>query len=137
MSVTDKRWYLDDTVNKRNLYVLSILKNYCPAYAKHMFEGNRVVEAFYNSSNGGINPLDMPICKVCFKPGVRVQDSAFSKVEEKFDPITGEFVEKINCFCDIHGITYDTMDMRHYLLEEVKLNSSVLLKIEMALYGKV
>lgn len=130
----NKKWYMDGGINKKNLYVLSILRNYCPSYARHMFSGNTVLEAFYLSDKGGINPMDMPVCSVCQRPGVRVGDPTFDKLPDKYDSVTGELVERINCYCDLHGITYDTKDLRHYLLEDLNLNPEVILKIEMALY---
>lgn len=134
MATNNKQWYLDGGINKKNLRVLAILKNYVPSYSKFMFESNETIRAFYMSDKGGINPLDMPICKSCFKPGVRVGDPTFDKLPDKYDPVTGELVERINCYCDLHGITYDTKDLRHYLLEDLNLNPEVILKIEMALY---
>lgn len=130
---SNKEWHLDDTVNKHNLYVMSILKNYCPAYAKHMFEDNRVVEAFYRSANGGVNPMSMPICKICHKPGSRVEDPAFNKGPATIDPVTGEPKDRVNCYCENHGITYDTKELRRYLIEDLGLNPEIIMKIELAL----
>ena len=134
---SNKEWRLDNTINRRNMRVWAILKNYVPTYAKHMFEDNKVIEAFYRSENGGINPLDMPICKVCNKPGVAVEDSAFNKIPVTVDPVTGEVLDRLNCYCDLHGITYNTKDLRRYLIEDLNLNPEIIFKIEMALIGEM
>lgn len=132
----NKKWVLDDTINKKNLYILSILKNYCPAYAKHMFEDNRVVEAFYMSDKGGIDPFDMPICKVCNKPGVRCADKEFNRAPHRYDE-QGNLIDKINCWCDNHGVTYDTKTLREYLLEDLNLNPEIIMQMELTLYGGI
>ena len=131
--MSNKKWVLDSTINKKNLYVLSILKNYCPSYAKHMFDDNRVVEAFYMSDKGGIDPFDMPICKICNKPGVRVADKTFNRIPHQYDA-NGELIDKMNCWCDNHGVTYDTKDLRHYLIEDLKLNPEIIMQMELTLY---
>jgi hypothetical protein len=133
--MSNKKWVLDNTINKKNLYILMILKNHCPIYAKHMFEDNRVVEAFYMSDKGGIDPFDMPICKECLKPGVRVEDPAFNKMPHQYNE-NGELIERVNCWCDNHGITYDTKDLRHYLIEDLKLNPEIIMRMDLALYGE-
>lgn len=137
MAVNNKEWFMDGKVSKRNLYIMSILKNYCPSYAKHMFEDNRVIEAFYRYSVGNVNPMSMPICKTCHKPGMRVEDPAFNKGPAVLDPVTGEPTERINCYCENHGITYDTKELRRYLIEDLELNPEVIFKIEMALLEPV
>lgn len=133
--MSDKKWILDDTKNNKNLAVLEILKQYFPAYADHMFSGNRVVEAFYMSDRGGINPLDMPICKVCDRPGVGVDDPAHKGPTFKINELTGEVTRRLNCYCDLHGATYDTKCLREYLVEDLGMNPKVLFQIEVVLYG--
>lgn len=93
----NKEWKLDDTINSKNLMVLDILKAYFPSYAEHMFSNNRVVEAFFKSDKGGINPLNMPVCKVCARPGVGIEDPTFKGPSFKVDEVTGEVTKRLNC----------------------------------------
>lgn len=133
----NKKWVLGDSkINPRNVMVWKMLKESCPLYAKHMFDENRVVEAFYMSDKGGINPLDMPICKVdgCNRPGTRIDDPTF-KEPDKFDPETGAIIPRINCYCEKHGISYKTKDLRSFLVEDLKINPNLILEMELMLYG--
>jgi len=134
---TNKQWFLDDTVNSKNMMVLDILKEYYPKYAAHMFSNNRVVEAFFNSDKGGINPLNMPVCKICDRPGVGVEDPSFKGPSFKIDEVTGQPIKRVNCYCDLHGATYDTKDLRRYLIEDLGMNPKTLFKIEVILYGGI
>lgn len=130
-------WVFEGDRSRRNMTVWAILKRYAPSYARHMFDDNTVVKAFYESANGGVNPFDMPICKVCNRPGMRVQDPVLIKEPIKIDPVTGEVTDKVNCYCELHGVTYDTKDLRRFLIEDLKLNPEVIIKIEYALLGEM
>lgn len=134
--MNNKKWVLDNTINAKNVMVWKILKEVCPSYARHMFDENRVVEAFYMSDKGGINPLDMPICKVdgCNRPGVHINDPAF-KDPPKYDQETGELIERLNCYCDKHGATYNTKNLRSFLIEDLKIDPKVIMQMELILYG--
>jgi len=132
---SEKRWTLDDTTNSKNLAVLEILRQYVPSYAKHMFSSNRVVEAFYRSDKGGINPLEMPVCGKCYRPGVGVGDPSFKGPSFKVNEVTGEVTKRINCYCDLHGATYDTKDLRSYLIEDLGMNPKIVFQMEVILYG--
>lgn len=133
----NKKWSLDDTMNSKNLAVLEILRLYHPSYAKHMFSGNEVIRAFYMSDKGGINPLNMPICKVCHRPGVGVDDPSYKGPSFKVDAVTGEVKKRVNCYCDLHGATYDTKELRQYLIEDLGMNPKIVFQMEVILYGSV
>lgn len=115
--------------------VLQTLKDVCPAYARHMFDHNKVVEAFVMSTKGGIDPFDLPICKECSRPGTPVEDPAFNKTPHQYDPDTGECTDRRNCYCDMHGITYDTKVLRDYLVEDLKIPPEAVMQCELILYG--
>jgi hypothetical protein len=132
--MSNKTWVYENTENARNIAVLKTLKDICPSYAKHMFDHNRVVEAFVLSTKGGVDPFDMPICGVCNKPGVGIEDPAFNKLPHQFDE-NGELIDRINCYCDNHGITYNTKNLRAYLIEDLKVPSEAIMQIELLLYG--
>lgn len=134
---SNKRWYLDDTTNSKNLAVLNILKEYVPSYAKYMFEGNEVIRAFYMSDKGGINPLSMPVCGKCARPGVGVADPSYKGPSFKVDAVTGEVTKRLNCYCDLHGATYDTKDLRSYLIEDLGMNPKIVFQMEVILYGSI
>jgi len=133
----NKEWHLGDIKNSKNIAVLEILKEYVPSYAKHMFSSNMVLQAFYMSDKGGINPLNMPICKVCARPGVGVDDPSFKGPSFKLNELTGEVTKRINCYCDLHGATYDTKDLRSYLIEDLGMNPKIVFQMEVILYGSI
>lgn len=132
--MSNKKWVLDNTENKRNRAVLKTLKDICPKYAEHMFDNNRVVEAFVMSTKGGINPFNMPICGTCNKPGTRIEDPAFMRQPHQRDK-DGKLVDRINCYCEQHGITYNTKDLRSYLVEDLKVPAEAIMQMELILYG--
>jgi hypothetical protein len=138
--MSNKRWVYENTENARNIAVLNTLKDICPAYARHMFDNNRVVEAFVLSTKGGVDPFDMPICKAdgCNRPGTRVQDPAFAKQPHQY--VKDEFgeevlVDKMDCYCELHGITHDTKDLRSFLIEDLKIPPEAIMQLEILLYG--
>jgi hypothetical protein len=133
--MSNKKWVFENTNNRRNIAVFKTLKDICPKYAEHMFDNNRLVEAFYMSDKGGINPFSMPICKICNRPGTRIADPAFMKRPHKCDPDTGALVDEINCYCELHGVTYDTKDLRSYLIEDEKIPMEAIMQLELLLYG--
>ena len=135
--VSNKEWFLGDEQSDKNLAVLEILKQACPSYAKHMFDGNRVMEAFFKSGKGGINPLDMPICKTCHRPGMGVENPNYKGPSFKFDEVSGQVTKRLNCHCDLHGATYDTKDLRRYLVEDIGINPKTIFMIEVILYGGI
>lgn len=132
--MSNKQWVLDNTNNRRNLAVLKTLKDICPKYAEHMFDNNRIVEAFLMSDKGGINPFSMPVCKICNRPGSKVADPAFMKKPHQYNDI-GEVINEINCYCELHGITYNTKDLRSFLIEDEKIPMEAIMQLELILYG--
>lgn len=127
--MSNKRWVLDNANNNRNRAVLKTLKDICPKYADHMFDHNRIFEAFYMSDKGGINPFNMPLCGICEKPGTRIEDPAFIKQPDATD--------RLNCYCENHGITYNVKDLRLYLIEDLKIPPTAIMQLELLLYGGV
>jgi hypothetical protein len=132
--MSNKKWVFDNTNNRRNMAVLKTLKDICPKYANHMFDHNRIVEAFFMSDKGGINPFSMPICGSCNKPGTRIEDPAFMKLPHQYDK-DGKLADRINCYCEVHGITYNTKDLRSFLIEDEKIPMEAIMQLELLLYG--
>ena len=124
--MSNKQWVYDNTNNRRNAAVFKTLKDICPTYANHMFDNNRIVEAFFLSDKGGVNPFNMPICGTCNRPGTRIEDPAFMKTSK---------IDRINCYCEMHGVTYNVKDLRTYLIEDIKLPPIAIMQLELLLYG--
>lgn len=152
--MSNKRWFLSDKANTQNIKAEQLVKEALPTYASHMFDHNRIVEAFTKSAYGGVDFFDLPVCKECFKPGMQVGDKAYICEDKYIGPADMEsyciqnkeqlkadglyevyFREGIACYCETHGVTKDTKTVREYFIEDLKIPAKVLLQIELQYYG--
>lgn len=92
--------YQESVTNNR---VVEQIKGVHPAFAKHMFLRNRIIESFARWQYGGIDLLDLPVCGSCEKPGAWHDSPPGS------------------CYCAACGkVTAKTMTLRDYMAQELK-----------------
>lgn len=113
----NKKFFYGDKVKIESYKTMDFLKGVHPKFAEHMYEMNRVVEAFAMSELGGVDILEQPLCGKCEKPGMNTFNPNFIS--------TGDIdkdIEFVNCFCENCGTTtYNTLTVRKYLIKELKL----------------
>lgn len=87
-------------VNVATTNQIKAIENVSPAYAKHALLLDTLVMAFAREKFGGVEILDLPMCKKCERPGMWDLNST--------------------CFCEKCGNTGQTKTLREYLREDVK-----------------
>lgn len=125
------------SIKGENVSALKQLKNINPKYAQHMYYRNRIVEAFAVSEYGGVDVLEQPICGKCEQPGwnhsVPGQPIFITRKDEYGDDYD-VFIH--NCYCPKCGqITKNTLTLREYLMQELKVPDEDLKLIEKSIYG--
>lgn len=131
--MSNKRYSLGGKKKIESVKSMDFLKGVNPEYAEHMFHRNRIVEAFAMSVYGGVDVLDSPVCGKCEKPGWNTVNPNFiSTGDEDKDR------EIRNCYCEACGTTtYNTLTVKQYLIEELKLQEENIEKFENELHGGV
>lgn len=104
----NRRIILDKQINepdKENLRVLKTIEGVNPKYAKHMYQGNKLLLEFAKHMGGGIHLLEQPVCRRCESPA-------------SWDFPDSKGNQRGYCFkCNIHTVNPTTV--REYLMREV------------------
>jgi hypothetical protein len=82
---------------------LRFLDNIHPKFAKHMFLRNSLVEMFAKEKFGGVEMLDLPMCRACERPGA--------------------WHDNESCYCFACGTTTpanQTKPLRQWLAQDIK-----------------
>jgi hypothetical protein len=134
-------------IKTENAKVFNELRGINSKFAEHMYNKNRIVEAFAMSNLGGVDILEQPMCGKCEKPGfhteVEGQPDFNAVYSEEFGDQYDELKKKwyydnfvINCYCVECGTTTpDTLNLREYLLRELKLPEEIMRKFQNIMYG--
>lgn len=157
--MNNKKYKLGDEIKEVNIKTLNYLRNINPAYAEHMYEKNRIVEAFAMSELGGVDLLEQPICPHCEKPGAWHCDFKpldpkpnedcieCQEMQAKLKELAGMLIEKDGeltaddyphigcCWCDVHGKTTFAITLKQYLSQELKVDNKNMEIIERINYG--
>lgn len=136
--MNNKKYTLGDKLKVENVKTLDLLKNINPKFADHMYYKNRIVEAFALSEYGGIDMLEQPMCGKCEQPGFFVNDPnmkvPYVIVKDEYGENQEKFIH--NCYCPHCGtVTKNTLTLREYLMQELKLPVSELRQLEELMYG--
>lgn len=154
----NKKYSLGDDIKEVNMKTLEYLRNINPAFTEHMYEGNRVIEAFAKSTLGGVDILDQPICPHCEKPGawhcdLKPTDKPnqdcieCQTMQKELKELAGVLIEKdgeitsndyphVGCmWCDTHGKSTFAITLKQYLKQELKVDNKNIDILELINYG--
>jgi hypothetical protein len=131
INLNNKKYFYGDRQKIESVKSMDFLKGVSPKFAEHMYQRNRVVEAFAMSELGGVDVLSQPVCGKCEKPGMNTINPDFKSTGDE-----DKDREIYNCYCEACGTTtYNTLTVRQYLLRELKVKEDKVEKFESNLYG--
>lgn len=136
--MNNKRYFLGNKIDIANVKTLDQLKNVNPKFADHMYYKNRIVEAFALSEYGGVDVLEQPMCGKCEQPGFNTIDTNMKVPYIRAIDKNGDEYDKFihNCYCPKCGTTTkNTLTLREYLMQELKLQTNELEQLERIMYG--
>lgn len=129
----NKRYFLGNKQKIESVKSMEFLKGVNPAFAEHMYHRNRIVEAFALSEYGGVDILESPVCGKCEKPGWNTINPNFVSTGD-----ADKDREIRNCYCHACGsTTYNTLTLKQYLIDELKLQEEKIENLESQLHGGV
>lgn len=135
--MNNHKYFLGSNVKAGNAHSLNFLKGVNPKYAEHMYNRNRIVEAFALSEYGNVDVLEQPMCGKCEQPGWHTTGKlpVMVKVKDEFGDEQDKFI--YNCYCPKCGaVTENTLTLKEYLMQELKLPANDIKHMERLIYGE-
>ena len=128
--MSNKKWEYGK-IKVESAESMKFLKGVNPKFAEHMYNQNRIVEAFAMSELGGIATLDQPMCGACEQPGWNTRNPSFVSTGD-----SEKDREIRNCYCVKCGkTTYNTLTLRQYLIQELNQQEKNIEQFENTIYG--
>jgi hypothetical protein len=131
--MNNKKYFLGNNQKITAVKSMDFLKDVNPKFAEHMYNQNRIVEAISMSEFGGIDVLDSPVCGRCDQPGWNIWNPNFVSSGD-----ADKDREVRNCYCVKCGTTtYNTLTVRQYLIEVLRLQENIIQNFEKTIYGGI